>query len=252
MKKEDMKIWFWGLLDIFIAVAIIGSVFFAIPMISKWKDSFYPVRTITVAAEGKTTATPDLAELSFSVVSQGKNPADLDTANNDKMTAVITFVKSEGIDDKDITTTAYDLSPNYQYDTQSNRNYVTGYTLTQTVEVKVRDLTKVASVIGGLTPLGVNQIGDVNFTFDDPDVPLAAARADALVKAKAKAMAMASEAGVSLGEVMNVGENSIVPVYQPYPRAVSAGMSVSTASVPTIEPGTQDITDDVTITYALR
>jgi len=252
MNKEDMKIWFWGLLDVFIVVAIIGSVFFVIPTLTRFGGSFTPARTITVSAEGKTTATPDLAELSFSVVSQGKNPADLQTANDSKMSAVITFVTSEGIASSDIATTAYDLSPTYQYDTNTNRNYVTGYTLTQTVSVKVHDLTKVAAVIGGLTPLGVNQIGGVNFTFNDPDTTLAVARADALSKAKAKAMTMAAGAGTSLGEVVNVAESGIIPT--PYYSGAPTGVAMmSTASVaPTIEPGTQDVTDNVTITYELK
>ncbi len=252
MNKDSVKIWFWVLFDVFISVAIVNVVFFVMPALAQWKDSFTPARTITVTAEGKTTATPDLAELSFSVVSQGKNPADLDVSNNDKMDAVIAFVKGQGIASSDIATTAYDLSPNYQYDANANRNYVTGYTFTQTVSVKVRDLTKVASIIGGLTPLGVNQIGGVNFTFADQEKFLAVARADAIAKAEAKAVSMAADVGVSLGAVVNVGENGIVPIYQPRMEAANTMMAVSSAAVPTIEPGTQDITDTVTITYALK
>jgi hypothetical protein len=251
MNNDNVKILFWALLDIFIAVAVVGMIFFVMPMLSKWENSFAPTRTMTVSAEGKTTATPDLAELSFSVVSQGKNPADLDASNNDKMSAVIEFVKSQGIDSKDITTTAYDLSPNYRYDLNTNRNYITGYTLTQTVSVKVRDLTKVASVIGGLTPLGVNQIGGVNFTFVDTEKFLAVARADALSKVKTKAIAMAAGADVSLGEVVNVGENIVYQVPYAETRNSVATMSAG-AAAPTIEPGTQDVTDNVAVTYELK
>lgn len=252
MNKDNAKLWFWVLFDVLVAVAIVNVVFFVMPLLARWGSSFAPARTITVSAEGKTTATPDLAELSFSVVSQGKNPANLDASNNDKMNAVIQFVASQGIATSDIATTAYDLSPNYQYDTNANRNYVTGYTLTQTVSVKVHDLTKVASIIGGLTPLGVNQIGGVNFTFDDPEKFLAVARADALTKAKEKAAAMAAGAGVSLGAIVNVGENGVVPIYQPRLEAATGMVAMPSVAVPTIEPGQQDVTDDVTITYGLN
>lgn len=250
---DDAKKWFWILLDVFIAVVVLNVVFFVMPTLGKLGGSFYPVRTITVSAEGKTTAAPDLAEISFSVMTQGANPSALSDNNNLKMGAVLQFVKSQGIADADITTTGYDLEPNYQWDKNTQRNYVTGYTLTQTVEVKIRDLTKVASVIGGLTPLGVNQIGGVTFTFADDETVLAAARADAFAKVLAKAKEMASEAGVSLGSVVNVSENNYIPGPRPVYAMESNAAGLGGAAVaPTIQPGTQDITDTVSITYQLN
>ncbi len=125
-------------------------------------------------------------------------------------------MSSQNIATSDIATTGYDLEPTYNYDNTTQSNYITGYTLTQTVTVKIHDLTNVATVLGGLAPLGVNQIGGVNFTFNDPDDTVAAvARMDAMNKAEAKALQMASQAGVSLGEVVNVTENSYIP--QPLP-----------------------------------
>ena len=135
------------------------------------------------------------------------------------------------------------------------RKYITGYTLTQTVTVKIHDLTNVATVLERLAPLGVNQIGGVNFTFNNPDTFVALARVDAMNKAEAKAVQMANQAGASLGEVVNVAENSYVPQPVPvYNTAVPmAAMGASSAvSTPNIQPGSQDVTDNVTITYALR
>lgn len=254
MSVDTAKKWFWIVLDVFIAVAVINVVFFVMPMLQKIGDGYAPSRTIAVSAQGKTTASPDLAELSFSVVTQGQNPATLSTANNDKMNAVLQFVKSQAIADADIKTTSYDLSPNYQWDKNTQRNYITGYTLTQTVEVKVRDLSKVASVIGGLAPLGVNQIGGVAFTFADEEKVLAAARADAFAKAIAKAKEMAAAAGVSLGRVVNVAESNYIP-YKSYSLSSESAMGMGGAvpsAAPTIQPGTQDITDNVSIVYELN
>jgi len=252
MNKE--KFYFWVLLDVLLAIVIIGVIFFGFPAFMAFRASYPPSRTITVTAEGKTAATPDLAEISFSVVSQGPNPQTLSANNTSKMNAVLQFVASQGIAASDTATTAYDLSPNYQYDNSTQRQYVTGYTLTQTVTLKIHDLTKVASIIGGLTPLGVNQIGGVTFTFNDQNAVIAPARADAIAQAKAKATEMASEAGVGLGEVINVSENGNIPGPGPY-FAESSGLggSAAVASVaPNIQPGSQDITDTITITYALQ
>ncbi len=252
MNKE--KFYFWVLLDVLLVVVIISAVFFGIPAFMALRASYPPSQTITVSAEGKTTATPDLAIVSFSVVSQGASPDILSTNNTSKMNAVLQFVAAQGIAASDTATTAYDLSPNYQYDNVTGRQYATGYTLTQTVTIKIHDLSKVATILGGLAPLGVNQIGGVTFTFNDQDAVVGPARADAIAKAKAKAMEMASEAGVSLGAVVSLSENSNVPLPFPsYNMASAGGASPSVAMVsPNIQPGSQDITDNVTITYALQ
>jgi uncharacterized protein YggE len=238
-----------------IAAVIIAILGVALPVAVRYEASLAPVRTITVSAEGKTTATPDLAEITFSVVSTGQNPQSLQTTNTGKMNAALQFLASQNIATSDIATTGYDLEPAYNYDNSTQSNTITGYTLTQTVTVKIHDLTNVATVLGGLAPLGVNQIGGVDFTFNDSDEFLAVARADAMNKAEVKAVQMASAAGVSLGEVVNVSENGIIPppVLQ-YNTMAGSGMAVPEAAVstPNIQPGSQDITDDVTITYALR
>jgi uncharacterized protein YggE len=266
-KNEVHKLVLKYVLTLFVVAFLVS----AAGAVSRWGGSLAPARTLTVSAEGKTTAAPDLAEISFSVVSQGKDPNALNADNNQKMSAVVAFVKSLGVASSDIATTNYDLEPNYptvvnQYypvnvptiasaptvvPTPINSNTIIGYTLTQTVEVKVRDFTNIAKLLGGLPPLGINQIGGVTFTFDNPDNVLAIARADALAKARAKAGEMAAEAGVSLGEVVSVQEYGNIPVYPMYAAAPMAAGISNKAALPTIEPGTQDITDQVTVIYSL-
>ena len=225
MEKKDIhKLVLWYVLALFVVMFLSA----AAGAVSSWGSSLAPARTLTVSAQGKTTATPDLAEISFSVVSQGKDPNALNADNNQKMSAVIAFAKSLTIASSDIATTNYDLEPNYPtvvneiypmnlpmvpaVPSTINSNTIIGYTLTQSVEVKVRDFTNIAKLLGGLPPLGINQIGGVSFTFDNPDNVLAIARADAMAKARTKATAMAGEAGVSLGKVMSVQEYGNIPV----------------------------------------
>jgi uncharacterized protein YggE len=252
---NESKFWFWVLLDVLLAALIIAIMGIGLPAVSWWEASVSPARTITVTAEGKTTATPDLAELTFSVVSQGQDPKTLATNNTQKMNAVLQFVASQNIATSDIATTGYDLQPTYTYNNNTQNSIITGYTLTQTVTLKIHDLANVATILSGLTPLGVNEIGGVDFTFNNPDTFVALARVDAMNKALTKAEQMAYQAGVSLGEVMNIAENSYVPspvrMYNTATPMVAMGAS-SPVSTPNIQPGSQDVTDNVTITYALR
>jgi uncharacterized protein YggE len=251
---SEAKLWFWILLDVAIAMVVVIGGFVGIPFIVHWGNSLSPARTVTVTAQGKTTATPNLAELSFSVVSQGQDPQSLESDNDTQMNSVMQFLSQQGIATSDIQTLAYDLEPNYQYPKDSTQGTIAGYTLTQTVQVKVRDLTNVASVLGGLPPLGVNQIGSVNFTFDDETSFLAAARADAMTNAQQEAEQMAQGFGATLGPIVNVNENNQLPGPEPVYSYASAGsgMAVPAAVNPTVQPGSEDVTDNVTVTYALQ
>ncbi len=250
---NESKFWFWVLIDALVAGLIIVVMGVVAPSLVRYAGSLTPARTLTVTAEGKTTATPDLAELSFSVVTQGQDPQTLSLNNNTKMNSVMQFLASQSIATSDIKTISYDLQPNYQYDKNGNQTGIGGYTLTQSVQVKIHDLNNVAAVLGGLAPLGVNQVSGINFTFNYQDTFVAIARADAMAKAEQKAQEMASEAGVSLGGVVSMSENSMVPVPYPVYRTANVAMGMSAAvSTPAIQPGSEDITDNVTITYALR
>jgi uncharacterized protein YggE len=244
---NEAKLWFWVLMDALLAGLVIAV---------QWAASLAPAKTITVSAEGKTTAIPDIAQVSFSVVSQGPDPQTLTTENTNKMNSVLQFVASQNIASSDVQTTAYDLQPNYVYNANgANQDTINGYTLTETATVKIRNLGSVATVLSGLAPLGINQIGGVSFTFDDPNSYLAIARADAFNQARTKALQMAADAGTYLGGVVSVSENGVTPGPLPiYNMATSAmGGTAAVAPVtPTVDPGSQDITDDVTITYALR
>ncbi|HEX4103927.1 MAG TPA: SIMPL domain-containing protein [Candidatus Paceibacterota bacterium] len=251
---NNIKEWFWGTFTVLLVVIVVILIFFVTPMLGQFAHSFTSSRTITVTGQGMTVATPDEADISFSVVSQGTSPDALTSDNNNKMSAVMQFVSSQGIASSDIQTTNYDLEPNYSYDKTTQRNYITGYTLTQTVQVKVRDLANVAAVLGGLTPLGVNQVGGVNFTFQNPDEFVAIARGDAMTKATQEASELAAEAGASLGPAVTIQESYGLPGPQPYPAyaMASGGGTAAVPSTVSVAPGTQTVTDNVTVTYELQ
>ncbi|MEK9180112.1 MAG: SIMPL domain-containing protein [Patescibacteria group bacterium] len=249
---DKAKKYFWYLLDTWIAVAVLGMLFAGFPAISRYGNSLPAMRTLTVSADGKVLAIPDIAESSFSVIVQGQNPQALANNSNEKMSAVIEFLKSSGVDPKDIKTTSYNLSPDYRYDENIRRNFIVGYTLSQTVTVKVREMGKIADIVAGLTPLGVNQIGGINFTIDDQEAYLSGAREEAFDKAREKAKSIARASGVRLGRVVNVSESGGYPPIPYYAKGLEAGFGGDAVAAPTIEPGSQEVQVSVSITYELR
>jgi uncharacterized protein YggE len=251
---NQAKNYFWVILDVLLGGIFLCGLLFGVPALKHYGDSMVSPRIITVSAEGKTTVSPDIATTSFSIISRGMNPETLAADNNGKIGNVVDFLKSQGVDAKDIKTIGYNLSPDYAYNQASGKSTITGYTLTQTVTVKIRALDNVAKILGGLTPLGINQIGGVNFSIDDDEKYLVIARNDAFSKAHAKAVAMAEANGVTIGRVLNIQESQGGGPMPYYAKSMAAGLGGAPEAVPapTIEPGSQDVTISVTVTYELQ
>ena len=251
METLASKNLFWSLLNLILAVILIFGVkgLFSRPF-------YEPAQTISVEGEGKVTVVPDIAVISFAVISEGKDPAAIQDENSKKMNAAIEFVKAQGIADKDIKTTGYSLYPKYDFGPPiilpdgTRKQEIIGYTLTQTVRAKVRDLKKVSGVLGGLPPRGINEINSVSLDVDDPNEFMNQARSEAFSKAREKALAMAKAAGVRLRRVVTFSEGGRG---WPGPIYLEAGKGGDLAiPAPQIEPGSQEIVVNVSVTYEIR
>jgi uncharacterized protein len=209
-------------------------------------------RTITVSADGKVTAKPDIALIDLSVVSQGKTVKAVTQDSNVKMTQVIDAMKNLGIDSKDITSTQYNLSPNYVYPTNASPK-IDGYNLTQDIQVKIRDLNKVDDVLDGGITAGANQVGQLTFDIDDPSALKAQARDKAFTAAKEKAQEMSKAAGVSLGRVITFSEDSGIqpPVFANYTMKAMDSMGAAVPA-PSIEPGSKEMDLTISVTYEIE
>jgi len=204
--------------------------------------------TIAISAEGKVTALPDIAAISIGVMTEKKTVAEAQKENTAKMDAIIAKVKEIGVAPEDIKTTTYSIYP--QYDWIANRQVERGFQVSQSIDVKVRDLTKIGDILAAAGELGANQVGGVNFTIDDPEELRQQARLEALENAKGKAQELADAAGVRLGRIVGFSED---PGYVPppvfYDRAAD-GFGAGGAS-PKIEPGSQEVAVNVTVIYEI-
>lgn len=251
MPEEKIKDVFWSILTIFLIIITVGAIL-CLPLINRYSSSLMPVRTINISAEGKVVAEPDIARFTFSVVSEGVSPELLQKDNTEKMNQAIGYVKSQGVDAKDIKTAEYNLAPRYEYDENKEKSFISGYTLTQTILVKVRDLSKVAKILGGLPEFGINQISSITFEVDDPDKYLADARQKAFEKAKEKAQQLANQNGVKLGKLISFYEyGNPYPIDYRYIETKGLG-GAGAPVIPSIEPGTQEITVQVSVNYEIR
>lgn len=204
-----------------------------------------------VIGTGKVSVIPDTGEISLGVTSTKNTVKPAQTEVNQKINDITAALKKLGVDVKDIKTENYSVYP--QYDYSAGRSRISGYQVTTSVVVTVRDLDKINEVIDSATGLGANQIGGINFTVaDDRKKELEnSARELAVKDAKTKAENLASSAGIRLGKILNIQESSPQeprPVYMAADKAVGLGGGGDTS----VAPGSTDIVSNITLTYETR
>lgn len=204
-------------------------------------------REISVTGEGKAFTKPDIAIINLGVSSQGFKSQDVVNQNNEKMNKVIKSVKDLGIEDKDIRTTIYNLSPLYDY-TESGRIF-RGYSLEQQIQVKIRNFDKINDVLDRATSSGANTVGGLQFTLEDMEKVKSEARKEAVNQAKNKAKSLFESVGLEMGEIVSINEGySSIP--QPYGLGGSVSFMEKSVS-PQIESGQLEVNVTVTLTYRI-
>ena len=157
-----------------------------------------------------------------------------------------------GIKADDIQTSNYNIQPRFDYRDGASR--VNGYTITQAVSVKVRDLSRVGDVLGKAGQVGVNQVNGITFTIDEPTSLQQEARKKALEDAKKKANELAQSLGVEIVRVVSFSETpyaySALPMTPSY-RADGMGGGGGYVA-PSIQSGSLDVTSNVVVTFEIR
>ncbi len=212
--------------------------------------------TITVSGKGEVVVKPDLATVSFSVTSESLDVSKATDQVNKKMADVVSGLKADGVDEKDIKTTDYSIYPRYNYVNNGTYTYggtqvLAAYVVTQSIQLKIRDLTKAGQIITDLGKLSVTNMGGLTFTVDKEDVVKVQARDLAVQDARAQAKILAKSLGVRLVKITAFSESGNYPVYYDMMSKSSQGMGA--ASAPAVIPtGQNTITSNVSITYEIR
>jgi hypothetical protein len=245
-------------------VEFVGSiiVFFVLLFVySKWGPAI-PFSTTTqyrgepmiVSAEGKTFVTPDTATFSFGIEENGQSLKQVQDRVNKKSQSLVAEVKKFGVDEKDIKTTHYNIYPEREYQTGTNR--ITGYNVSIGYIVKIRDFDKINELLTLITNSGANNVSGINFEVSDDlmDQKLNEARKIASDKAKDKAHGLAKASGITLGKIINVSENNNGGI-RPYPMERSLPVTNGEdeqVTQPEIVPGESEISITISLSYEVR
>ncbi|MGB9743450.1 MAG: SIMPL domain-containing protein [Minisyncoccales bacterium] len=214
-----------------------------------WPPDYY--REISVAAEGKVFAQPDIAVLELGVKTEGSAVEKVVKENTEKMNAILGEIKNLGVEEKDIQTTKYNLSPDYDW-TEKGERIFKGYVLEQQINVKIRDFEKIGQIIEKATARGANLVGGLNFSIDNPEELRAKAREEAIKKAKEKANEIAKQSGIKLKKLVNIYEGQYYWPTRTESLSKESAVAPGFGLAPEIQTGQLEITVQVTLVYRIK
>jgi len=212
--------------------------------------------TITVSDTGTIYTKPDLVITTVSVVTEDKTVAGAMMENTQKMNSIINATKALGVEEKDLKTIAFNVSPRYEWQEAtllypSGVRTLVGYEITQSLQIKIRNLEKIGEIIQAATDSGANQVGDLQFTVEKEDELKVQARTEAIGKAKAKAKELAKELGIKLVRISSFSESGNIPYYYGYSeKAVPSGLGGG--DIAQIQTGENKIEVTIYITYEIK
>ncbi len=216
---------------------------------------------ISVEGIGKVSAVPDVATISFSVSENAETASIAQTAATKKINVALAVVDEFDIEEKDIKTSSYNVYPRYSNPTPcysypcayDDSQRIIGYSASQTVEIKVRNIDDVGKILSALGDAGVSNIYGPNFTIDDEEALRAEARREAIEAAREKAKVLADDLDVRLVRVVSFWENSGgYPMYYGRDMAEGLGGAVNQAKAPEVPAGENEIVINVSISYEIR
>ncbi len=205
-----------------------------------------PPAMISVTGEATVSVPPDLAQIDAGVTTEAKTAREASDANNAAMGKVLLALKGAGIDEKDYQTSRLSLQPESAPNRTAGPATIVGYRASNRVTIRLRDVTKVASIIDTLVGAGANDIGGINFTVSQASKLLDDAREQAIADARRKAEIYAKAAGVTLGAPLGISEGGT-----PGPitfRRMAAGMA---AAAP-VAQGEETLQVTVAVSWAIK
>lgn len=235
-----------------LAAILLGSA--ALPGAAQAQSTGQVNQTITgtrldLSVSGEVTRVPDLANISAGVVTKAQTASSALQENAARMDRVIAALKRAGIADRDIQTSSINLNPEYRYP-QNESPQLTGYTASNQVTVRFRDIRNSGKVLDALVSEGANQISGPNMTIEHPEAALDEARTQAIANGRARADLYARSLGMRVVRVVSVSESG--GYYAPPPPPPAPMMATAERAYTKIEPGEQKLQVNLSMVFELQ
>ena len=203
---------------------------------------------LSISATAESRRVPDVATISTGVVTQAADANAAMRANAVQMDKVMAAIRAAGIAERDVQTSGINLNPQYRY-AENQPPTITGYQANNTVNVKVRDLSKLGKVLDAFVASGANQVNGPSFEVDKPEEAYDEARLAALQKAQARAKTYADALGLRVRRIVSISEGGAsIPRPMPMMRAMAADAAVKETAV---SPGETSLSVNIDVVFEL-
>ncbi len=209
--------------------------------------------TLQVSASAKVVAKPDTAKFTVTIKESDKDKNKAQDKATKTYNELVSFLKSQGIDEKDIKTETYYVSPRYDWLPDQGRVF-RDYEVVYRLSIKIKkDIEKASEILAKVSSMGVSNVGSLQFEISDKELLKKQARDKAIQQAKLKAKDLARQLDIELVRVVGYSE-SFGGDKRPYPVLYRAEAMAKTASpeVPELQVGQDEISATVTLTYEIR
>jgi len=207
---------------------------------------------VSVTASAEKEIAPDTAELSLTVLTEGKDAQKVQDENAAKMNTVMAALKENGVSEKDVETSNYNLYPWDEWDQTTQKMVSKGFRLQHTIRVTTKDVKNVGKLLDTAVANGVNTVDNIAFTLSTEQEAVVREEllSEASVKAKDKAQKLASNLGVALGGVLTVSESGYYPPI--YYGSYMAKGAISEAAGTSVSPQNVKVSLQVNVDYKIK
>ena len=212
--------------------------------------------TLSVSGNAFTKVKPDRVVISIGVETTNKTAKESLAANSELMNKIIIALRNLGIKENETSTSSFTISPNYNYTESGTILNITGFTVTNSIQIDSSTLANISSWIDAAVASGANSINSIDFRVSNKKLEDTKNMLikDAIANAREKANIVSPELGLKVIGVksITVGEFGYIQPPQPFmeKRFDAAGAGAATATTP-ILAGEQEVSASVSIVFLI-
>lgn len=231
-------------------LTLAAALLVAVPAAAQQMPPTTPVTgtRLDIVATGEVTRIPDTMRINAGVMTQASTATEAIRQSSTQMESIRAALRRAGVEDRDIQTSAINLSPEWRYVENRTPEFV-GYRAHQSVNVRFRDIANAGRILDALVQAGANQVDGPMLYIERPEPALDEARTRALANARARAELYARSLGMRVKRILSVSEAGMG--YMPPPVAMRA-MEAGTVAGTQIDPGEQTISASLTVSFELE
>ena len=218
-------------------------------MVAALQPALGQQRFVTVLGTGEVKTKSDIAHIHVGVVTHAPSAAEAVEQNNEAMRTLIATLKEQGLKENEIQTSNFTVLPQYRHRPEKPEEpTLTGYQVTNSVRITVRELESLGKILDKVVAEGANQVHSIQLGVREPEPHQDEARRKAIANARHRAEILAEASDTKLGKILRIQEATSLP---PQPlMATGARMFAAESAVP-IEAGEQSIVAQIQVTFEL-